>query len=158
MAEHIVERFWKYTSRAGEDECWLWKGFRDKDGYGALTLMRKCGKWAWRPVRAHRISWEIHAGPIPSGMCVLHHCDVRECVNPKHLYVGTNRDNQDDVIARNRRKGERQSNHKLTNADVAWLRSVEPTWANARIMAVKLRITPENASMVMLRKTWKHLP
>jgi hypothetical protein len=55
-----------------------------------------------QPRLAHRMSWEMHFGPIPEGMLVLHHCDVRRCVRPDHLFLGTARDNTRDMIAKGR--------------------------------------------------------
>jgi hypothetical protein len=79
------------------DACWLWTGSVVAEGYGVLW---KDGK----NVRAHRISWELHYGPIPDGMKVCHKCDNPPCVNPSHLFLGTNRDNTQDSISKGRYK------------------------------------------------------
>lgn len=75
--------------------CWEWNKTYDS-GYGAYSLNEK-------HMGAHRASWIIHYGDIPTGMFVLHKCDNPSCVNPKHLYVGTQQDNMKDVIKRRRR-------------------------------------------------------
>jgi hypothetical protein len=76
--------------------CWLWTGFVKDNGYGQF------GRGAFDGVYAHRFSYELHAGPVPAGLFVLHRCDVRNCVNPDHLFVGTAKDNADDRDAKGR--------------------------------------------------------
>ena len=87
--------YWHCTRQPGG--CWIWdlKG-RTKDGYAFGT---------WPPKKrrtAHRISYEAHIGPIPEGMMVLHKCDVRDCVNPEHLFLGTQIDNVHDMMDKGR--------------------------------------------------------
>jgi hypothetical protein len=76
----------------------LWKGTVPKNGYGT----------AWRnqkPISAHRLSWLAHNGPIPEGLMVLHKCDNKPCVNPFHLFLGTNCDNMQDAVRKGRHVG-----------------------------------------------------
>jgi HNH endonuclease len=77
--------------------CWIWTGGLTSDGYGQWQL-------DGHPRRVHRLSYEIFVRSIPAGMHCLHHCDNRACINPTHLYLGTNQDNVDDAIRRNRRR------------------------------------------------------
>lgn len=69
------------------DECWLWTGAIDKAGYGRI------GRGSYEVLYAHRVAWELAVGPIPEGMHIDHLCRVRNCVNPDHLEVVTNREN-----------------------------------------------------------------
>lgn len=94
-----AERFWEKVKKT--PSCWLWTGAH-KDGrwpYGVL------GGGASRvPKLAHRVSWELHHGPIPDGMNVLHKCDNPPCVRPDHLFLGTLSDNTQDMVAKGRAK------------------------------------------------------
>ena len=81
------ERFWAKVEKT--DWCWIWTGARSQFGYGNLTTNGK-------QENAHRVSWEIHFGPIPDGMRVLHACDNPPCVRPFHLFLGTQKDNNRD--------------------------------------------------------------
>lgn len=78
-------------------DCWLWFGPKNAKGYGLLSV--KGQHWS-----AHRLSYHVHKGPIPKGMLVCHSCDVRNCVNPDHLWLGTNDDNQLDAWKKGRKR------------------------------------------------------
>lgn len=77
--------------------CWLWTGRYGNNGYGTFGGGRKGERTG-----AHRLVWEITNGPIPDGLFVLHRCDVRGCVNPEHLFLGTAKDNTQDMMAKGR--------------------------------------------------------
>lgn len=92
------ERFWSFVEKT--ETCWLWSGYVTKDGYGHFSIDGK-------PIRAHRYSFELCNGPIPDGIFVCHDCpdeDNRRCVNPDHLWLGDNSDNQSDRWAKSRRR------------------------------------------------------
>lgn len=94
----LERQFWGYVNKT--ETCWLWTGYITKLGvkggdHGIVCIH-------YRKVRAHRFSYELHVGPIPEGLSVLHHCDVPRCVNPAHLYVGTQKDNIRDAVQRHR--------------------------------------------------------
>lgn len=74
------------------DECWLWQGYRMKFGYGLIQARKVCST----PLLAHRVAYELTNGPIPKGKHVLHRCDNPPCVNPEHLFIGTQQDNNLD--------------------------------------------------------------
>jgi len=88
------ERFERLV-RKEESGCWIWTGFIDKTGYGIFN-----DKWKKR--RAHRASYELYVGPIPSGLLIRHKCDTRACVSPDHLVIGTHAENTADMLARGR--------------------------------------------------------
>lgn len=88
-----------------ESGCWLWTGGLQGGGYGCAWDGRR--KWP-----AHRLAYEIAHGPIPHGLVVCHRCDVRTCINPNHLFLGTQRDNIRDAVAKGRiATGLRQGKH-----------------------------------------------
>ncbi len=97
-----------------EGGCWLWKCHCDKDGYGQINL-------SGQTIRAHRVSYEEFIGPIPDGKCVLHSCDVRRCVNPNHLFTGTQLENVQDMCRKGRfvaQIGEEHGRAKLSEVDI----------------------------------------
>ncbi len=95
----LVPKFESKYEAIPESGCWLWSGVLDKDGYGHFHTYAQ-GKR--RFTCAHRVAYEIYVAPIPSGMSVLHRCDVRSCVNPAHLFIGTQKDNIADMIRKGR--------------------------------------------------------
>lgn len=101
--------------------CWEWQAGRQKDGYGVFWNGERRPSGSNIFMLAHRWSFEHHVGPIPDGMCVLHRCDNPPCVNPAHLFLGTQRANVQDCIAKGRHRNGRQS---LTDAEVALVRSL----------------------------------
>ena len=86
-------RFWSKVERSGS--CWLWTAGKDKGGYGTFDLNGMS-------VKAHRVSYTLANGEIPTGMCVLHKCDTPACVSPDCLFLGTHQDNMDDMMAKGR--------------------------------------------------------
>lgn len=125
-------RFEARFVRGNADSCWLW----DKpgsDGYGRFTLFN------YGPsIHASRASWMIYVGPVPVDRHVLHACDTPLCVNPKHLFLGTNAENVADKVAKGRHpRGMNHPSAKLTDEQVAWIRSSKlPKRHMARILGV----------------------
>lgn len=109
----VAERFWERVDVAGPDDCWLWTRGKHSDGYGRMDIGNNTN------VGAHRISWELHHGPIPPNMYVCHRCDNPPCVNPAHLFLGTIIDNVVDRDAKGRTSmGEKHCTAKLTSKQV----------------------------------------
>src|ERR1700756_2891954 len=94
----VEDRFWAKVAKG--PGCWEWQGKRHYKGYGHFTVR---GQGRRRTLKAHRVSWELANGPIPEGLHVLHSCDNPPCVNPDHLFLGTDMDNVHDRDAKGRR-------------------------------------------------------
>lgn len=103
MRGHLTDRFWDKVSRP--EGCWKWTGVKNQFGYGRLRTGKSM-------IVAHRVSWQIHNGPIPKGMSVLHKCDNPECTNPEHLFLGTYSDNAKDMVAKKRHNMARKTHCK----------------------------------------------
>ena len=118
-AQLLIHRFWSKVDRSGE--CWAWLGApRVGNAYG--QFMTRKGKFE----RAHRVAYMLVQGEIPQGMQVLHICDNRRCVNPEHLFLGTQRDNMQDMHTKGRwryqsrnQRGEHNPNSILSDVQVA---------------------------------------
>jgi hypothetical protein len=104
-----LSQFLSKTAKTGS--CWLWLGSVNKDGYGKTKL-------AGKHMTTHRLSWIFHRGPIPEGLEVLHTCDNPPCVNPDHLWLGTNLDNQRDAAEKGRHAGYSKSPVKLAATQI----------------------------------------
>lgn len=152
----VTDRFWRHVTAGAENECWLWQGATIK-GYGALRMQRSHSPGY---VYAHRMSYEIHKGAIPADQHVCHSCDNPLCVNPNHLWVGTNRENVTDMDAKGRRvtqRGETHPDAKLTEAQVLEIRERAANGEKQRNLASEYSISESNISSIVTRRVWKHL-
>jgi len=141
-----MKRFWEKVDKT--DTCWLWQAGRHTDGYGMFKI-------AGKQRRAHRVSWEMHNGTIPEGLGVLHKCDVRNCVNPEHLFLGTPADNQADMWEKGRGlRGRPNPLAKLTPDDVRTMRQERASGTTLAVLASKYRVTYQAIWLAVTKKTW----
>lgn len=135
------------------DGCWEWTRYRNKDGYGQARLNGS-------EELAHRHAWTLTFGPIPDGLCVLHHCDNPPCCNPAHLYCGTQKNNAEDRVNRGRnvnpptQRGEDNQGAKLTPEQVLSIRK-DPR--KTGIISAEYGITTGSVRKIKRKATWKHL-
>jgi hypothetical protein len=156
----LADRFWAKVNKT--DGCWLWTAARQSKGYGVIGISPGYGKGYVE--RAHRVSWELHYGPIPTGMWVLHKCDVPACVRPDHLFLGTQTENMADAAAKGRvvgiatshperiRRGERHHWAKLTNAQIADLRQLRAEGWKQQALADRFGISDGAVSLILSGK------
>lgn len=142
-----------------ENKCWGWVGSKSAQGYGSIHGNGRANV-------ASRVSYELHIGPIPEGMLVCHHCDNRECCNPKHLFLGTYKDNSDDKFSKGRqappgeicKPGSLNGYAKLTESQVLEIRELySKGGVTMKQLGEKYGVTRQAISEIIRRKNWKHL-
>ena len=158
------ELFWaKVQKTKGEDTCWPWLGFKDKNGYGMFG-----NKHSWsrsykttQEVAAHRVSWVLHTGiHIPRGIWILHVCDNPPCVRPSHLFQGDNVINSQDRDSKGRRylmRGEGCWQTPLTENDVKSIRRLNISGVSQTQLARDFGVGQSSISEIVHRKTWRHI-
>lgn len=153
----VRNRFWSQVQKTAS--CWLWIGATREDGYGIISVNG-------RPTRAHRYSWTMHRGEIPNGLHVLHRCDTPACVNPDHLFLGTNADNVADREAKGRgspppdvhHRGDDHPSSKLTEAIVREIRaSYRPRVVTQAELAKRYGVSEAAVWAVLHGQNWRHV-
>lgn len=96
----LLERFESKFEKV--DGCWEWMGYRNRTGYGGIGVPLSGRNSYFVQRYAHRVSWELYRGPIPDKICVCHRCDNPSCVNPDHLFLGSRKDNTQDMVKKGR--------------------------------------------------------
>lgn len=154
----LESRFWLKVEKF-ELGCWLWVGKTNKDNYG---IIKHCNRYR----RANRVSWVIHFGNIPPGKFVLHRCDNPKCVNPNHLFLGTQADNIADMVSKGRNLapgaidpvvGEQHGRSKLTEKDVIEIRKWYVPRRGVGQLAAKFGISRSHVARLVNGINWKHI-
>lgn len=130
--------------------CWEWMGSKNDQGYGNFKLINKAYK-------AHRISYMLFIGDIPENMCVCHSCDNPSCVNPAHLWLGTNQDNVDDKMRKGRQshsRGEERYNHKLDKQKVIQIRQLYKQGYTLKELSKMFGVSISTVFFVKSEKVW----
>ena len=135
----IIENFELRINKnptVGNTDCWVWTGSATPNGYGQFS----CGNY--KTILAHRFAYSLWIGEIQDGKLVCHSCDNKWCVNPKHLFLGSEKDNiQDAIIKRRLRFGEIHHNSKMTDTQVASCRSKWRSSADTRSLASEFGVS-----------------
>ena len=137
------------------DGCLIWTGGLFENGYGAFTTGKRPHR---KTERAHRVAYTLFIGEIPSGMCVCHRCDRPACVNPAHLFVGTNAENTADMMSKRRQAfGARNGRAKLTDADIKEIRACLAEGDSQSHLAKRFDVTPVLIGLIARRLNWRHV-
>jgi hypothetical protein len=153
----LRDRFESKFARGGDDDCWPWGATLNNKGYGMVWDFER-----GRKVLAHRASYELHVGPIPEGLTLMHTCDNPACVNPAHLRVGSHRENMHDKIAKGRARyghmpGSANGNAILTNEAVISLRRDYIAGMDLAGLAKKYGVSRKSLTDYTSGKSWQHL-
>lgn len=169
--EPIERAFWSKVdrSRLGPGGCWEWTASRFERGYGQFKHPSS--------TRAHRVSYELSYGPVPDGLKVLHRCDNPPCVNPAHLYTGTNSDNMTDRSRRGRldglARGQRHGSHTMPERRARGSRHGRSVLSESQVRDIRARfaagktsqssiareynVHPQTVCDIIRRKHWTHI-
>lgn len=145
----ILKRFWSKVLKS--NECWLWQGRPDGDGYGRFYIGPSV-------ILAHRFSAMISKPDFTDYVCALHRCDTPLCVRPSHLFLGTQAENVQDMVAKGRHiKGEAVPESKLKVAEVAEIKIRLQGECNKSQIAREYNVTPSTINAIDSGITWKHV-
>jgi hypothetical protein len=139
----LEERFWEAVIKA-DHGCWGWKRSKHKFGYGVIGNN-------WKVRTAHRVSWELHYGPIPQGMEVMHKCDNPPCCNPEHLILGTHAENSSDMARKKR------GTAKFDADQIKGIRFLRQSGLSCKIISGIYGVSDTAISYITNRQTYKHV-
>lgn len=156
-----MQRFWSKVRKT--DNCWEWRASTNREGYGTFGF--RCKVW-----KAHRVSWVLAYGEIPEDYCVCHYCDNPSCVCPDHLFLGTNADNSQDKVAKDRhakgetlakgKRGELNPQSVLTETDIIEIRrdfAPRCRHRGTRALGRKYGVSHQLISDILNGKRWQHV-
>lgn len=147
--------FWSYVKKT--PQCWIWIGGHNRL-YGAF-------RYNGRAQHSHRVSWQLHYGPVPDGLFVCHKCDNPPCVKPDHLFLGTASENNWDKAKKGRckngnRKGEKHPLSKYSNEQILEIRRLYKPYShdfNQYTLAKMFGVSRASIGLIVTRKEWAHI-
>ncbi len=141
-----------------ESGCWIFMGKIQDTGYGMITKQVNKVK---RYIGAHRLSWEMTYGPVPDGMLVCHKCDVRSCINPSHLFLGTYKDNSQDMKHKGRHKNGvsvgKKAGPRLSKEIILEIRTAIEQGEIGKEICKRFGISYTHYQNIKFRRDWKHI-
>ncbi len=149
-------RFWRNVQKSDDSSCWIWTGNKRRNGYGRISL----GAKHLGSEGSHRVSWKLaNKAEIPDGMFVMHSCDNPSCVNPKHLSLGTPKDNMQDMISKGRKRvvapvGTGNGKALINEEIVKQIRQSSDSHAS---LARRFGVSPNCIRGVRVGRTWSHV-
>lgn len=147
----LIEKFHSMVMPEPNTGCWLWNGKIHNGGYGIMFTNGTS-------YLTHRLSYTIHKGKIQKGLFVCHTCDVRSCVNPDHLFLGSNEDNVADMVRKNRQaKGEHNSKTKLDEHTVRQVMCLYSIGMGSTIISKMFSMSQATIWQIMHGKIWNHI-
>lgn len=152
----LEPRFWAKVDKRGPDDCWLWTASILKNGYGHIGIYNK------KTDTAHRVSYRLAKGEIPPGMDVCHTCDVRACVNPAHLFLGTRAENMADCKAKGRARGpnyrgEKIGTSKLKEPDVLVIKRKILAGISNTVLGEQHGVSRATIDSIRKGDSWRHV-
>lgn len=149
-----ADRFWSKVDKRAAHECWLWKASKQHKGYGQFRMIINGIDEMWK---AQRIAWYLTHNQWPGALYVLHKCDVRACVNPAHLLLGTNDDNVADRVAKDRTAyGEASKANTITVKDAITIRWRRFAGETCTALANEYGISASQVGRIGRIVTWRH--
>lgn len=139
----VIERFESKYLAIPESGCWLWSGAVDTCGYGVLWIDGK-------QEQAHRVSWRLFKDSQISSLNVCHKCDIRSCVNPNHLFLGTQADNLRDAVAKGKLPG-----RLLSEDDIVRIRRMIKSGCSERAVARTFKVNRQTIRKIIIRVTYQ---
>ena len=154
----IAPRFWSHVTKS--DGCWEWSGSSCPDGYGRFAFAVKpfsSGRRRRSYIRSSRLAWMLTYGEIPGRLLALHHCDNPACVRPDHLFLGDEKDNFEDALAKGRRTRVIPGATKLTEVQVREVKSRIVAGEKVRKIADSLGVHYNTIWDIANGRKWAHV-
>lgn len=148
-----IHKFWDKVAIGNIEDCWEWKNGKDKDGYGKVCIN-------YKHTRSHRVAYTLTYGKIEGGLWVLHKCDNPPCCNPRHLFLGTPKDNAVDRALKGHNKeqeGKKNKMSKLEDTKIVEIRKLVKNGLSTYKVGKMFGVSQQTISSICCYKLWKHI-
>ncbi len=149
MKPKQIKRLWSKVKKT--DSCWVWTAGFFPSGYGSISIND-------RTYKVSRVVYELAHGKFDKKLYVLHRCDNKKCVNPKHLFLGTHRDNMKDMVKKGRQSRGEDGRNKLTIREVLKIRETfKKAGVTKQYLANRFNVSRKLIANIINRIAWKHI-